>query len=121
MLATPGAAAALRALIRAEVDILTNNTINASKFVLEVLTLRNNQIKALLHLPDPTKPHNLLLLLVNRTGGSKTRVTRLAGIIKRGIILIIIPLLTLSADQIAKFLAGNERWHHRGAPHEQAV
>jgi len=73
------------------VEIPTNNIINASKNVWDVPTLRDSQITALLHLLDPTKPRNLLL--VDRTGGGKTHVTRVAGVIERGIILIIIPLL----------------------------
>ena len=56
-----------------------------------VCSLNVSQITALLHLLNPTKPRNLLL--VHRTGGGETHVTRVAGVIGRGIILIIIPLL----------------------------
>jgi superfamily II DNA helicase RecQ len=45
------------------------------------------------------------VLLVDRTGGGKSQshVIQCAGIITRGIVLVIVPLLALAADVIQKF------------------
>ena len=48
------------------------------------------------------------LLLVARTGIGKMHVMRIAGIMLRGIVLIIIPLLSILADQIRKFRDANQ-------------
>ena len=66
------------------------------------------QLEAILHIVSPTTPNQLLL--VDRTGGGKTHVTRTAGIMLRGIIIIFIPLLSLSADQHSKFNVAAQRY-----------
>ena len=81
---------------------------NASKFVFGVPTLREDQVAACLFLLDPLKPR--VLLNVDRTGSGKTHVTRVVGLILNRIIVIITPLLTLSADQKAKSLVGDQRY-----------
>mmetsp|Transcript_28527 Transcript_28527/g.60198 ORF Transcript_28527/g.60198 Transcript_28527/m.60198 type:complete len:183 (-) Transcript_28527:698-1246(-) len=81
---------------------------DASYRVWDVSSLRPNQEEALLFLFDPSKPRNLLL--VERTGGGETHITRVAGVIERGIVPIIIPLLSLSADQMEKFKDANQAY-----------
>ena len=44
------------------------------------------------------------LLLVHRTGGGKSHILRMIGSLVGGIVLVIVPLLTLCADQIRKIL-----------------
>ena len=70
--------------------------------------LRPNQGKALCHIFDPSKPR--ALLVVDRTGSGKTHITRVAGVVEKGITLIIINLHSLSADQMAKFVEANQAY-----------
>ena len=70
--------------------------------------LRPVQLSAVSHILGHNTPNKLLL--VARTGVGKTHVTRTAGVILRGITLIIIPLLSLSADQLRKFNCGDEQF-----------
>ena len=42
------------------------------------------------------------LLLVHRTGGGKSRVLRMLGSLVAGVVVVIVPLLTLCADQMRK-------------------
>ena len=44
------------------------------------------------------------LLVVDRTGGGKSHILRLAGVMVNGIILVIVPLLALTADQMANII-----------------
>ena len=60
------------------------------------------------HLADPSRLKTLLL--IDRTGGGKTHITRVVGCVKRGVVLIIVPLLALSADQLAKFKEGSQAY-----------
>jgi superfamily II DNA helicase RecQ len=64
--------------------------------------LRPNQEYALSFIFDNTAA-NGKVLLVDRTGGGKSHVMRCAGVITRGIVLIVVPLLSLAADIIQKF------------------
>ena len=43
-----------------------------------------------------------------RLGGEKTHITRMSGAVKRGIVLVLVMLHSLSADQIAKFTSTNQ-------------
>jgi hypothetical protein len=52
-----------------------------------------------------------------QTGGRKTHILCTLGIIERGIILILIPLLTLSADVMHKFESSNPAWGNVGIYH----
>ena len=70
--------------------------------------LRPNQVKALCHLFDPSTPRSLLV--VDRTGSGKTHITRVAGVVEKGITLILINLHSLSADQMAKFVDANQAY-----------
>ena len=89
-------------------DVLVSAASDASKSVFGVPTLRENQEQSCPFLIDPTKPR--VLLNVDRTGGSKTHVTRVVGVLLNGVIIFMTPLLTLSADQMAKFTVGDERY-----------
>ena len=51
-------------------------------------------------------PHRLnLLLVVHWAGGGKTHILHMLGVIELGIVLIFVPLLTLSTDVMHKFEA----------------
>jgi len=50
------------------------------------------------------------LAVIQRTVAGKTHILRTLGVIERGIILIFIPLLTLSADVISKFTCANQKF-----------
>ena len=60
---------------------LEDAVISASSHVWGVPSLRSMQLDAILHIVSPTTPNQLLL--VDRTGGCKTHVTRTAGIMFR--------------------------------------
>ena len=62
----------------------------------------------MLHLSDPGRP--CVPLLVDATSSGKTHVARVAGVIERKTVIIIIPLLPLSAGQMVKFSCGNQRY-----------
>jgi superfamily II DNA helicase RecQ len=69
-------------------------------------------------LPSPSSPSpEFTLVVVHRTGGGKTHILRTLGAIERGIVLIFIPLLTLSADVMHKFEVANTTWGNVGAYH----
>ena len=80
---------------------------------------RANQILAFRHLADPSRPRTLLL--AERTCGGKTHVTRVVGTVERGVTLVIVPLLALSADQLAKFKEGNQDYGSIEAHHMYEV
>ena len=85
---------------------LDDAIIYASTHIWDVPLLRPIQLSAVSRIINRAMPNKLLL--VARTGIGKTHVTRIAGVILRGIVLIIIPLLSLSADQIRKFCDANQ-------------
>ena len=49
-------------------------------------------------------------MTVYKTGGGKTHIVRTIGVIEKGIVLIFIPLLTLSADVLTKFIDSNKNY-----------
>jgi hypothetical protein len=57
--------------------------------------MRLVQLEACFCLLHPPRPNSLMV--VHQTGGGKTHILRTLGVIERGITLIKIPLLTLSA------------------------
>jgi hypothetical protein len=57
------------------------------------------------------------LVVVHRTEGEKTHILRTLSVVERGIILIFIPLLTLSADVMHKFELSNPTWGNVGIYH----
>ena len=77
--------------------------------------MRPAQLEVCYHLLHPHCPD--YLVVVHWTGGGKTHILRTLGVIERGIILIFIPLLTLSADVMHKFEDANTTWGNVGAYH----
>jgi len=87
----------------------------ASASVWVVPTMRPAQLGACYRLLHPHRPNSFVV--VHRTGGGKTHILRTLGVIERGIVLIFIPLLTLSADVMHKFEVANTTWGNVGAYH----
>ena len=87
-------------------DKLNAAVIDCSTQVWNVLMVRPNQIKISTHLIDPSKSRNIIIC--DQTGSGKTHVYRIAGVIERGLICTVVPLLMLSADQLAKFKEANQ-------------
>ena len=56
----------------------------------------------------PVRPNHLAV--IQRTGAGKSHILRMLGIIERGIVLIFIPLLTLSANVMSKFTCTNQNF-----------
>lgn len=80
----------------------------ASAGAWDVPDLRPLQRDAIRLVVRPDRPNQVLLVAVTSAG--KTHVLRVVGHILGGIGIIFIPLLTLSADVMAKFTSGDERW-----------
>jgi hypothetical protein len=81
--------------------------IAASKSVWGIGDMFPTQLDAVYRLLHPMWPNHLAV--IQRTGAGKTHILRMLGVIERGIVLIFIPLLTLSADVMSKFTCAN---HH---------
>ena len=93
----------------AAIDVLLAQRYNqASAAVWNVPALRPNQTKALCHIGNPHKPR--VLLLVERTGGGKTHVFKVAGVVEKGLVYIMQNLHSLSADQLSKFQGANQAY-----------
>jgi len=86
--------------------------VDASASVWGVPTMCPAQLEACFHLLHPHRPNSLIV--VHCTGGRKTHILRTRGVIKRGIVLIFIPLLTLLADVMHKFEDYNPTWGNMG-------
>jgi superfamily II DNA helicase RecQ len=112
-----GAVVTEQALALSHVDDarLKDCIVAASASVWGVQTMRPAQLEACYRLLHPHCPNSLVV--VHRTGGGKTHILRTLGVIKRGIILIFIPLLTLSADVMHKFEDANTTWGNVGVYH----
>ena len=91
--------------------------IDCSTQVWNVPMVRPNQIKVATHLIDPSESRNVIIC--DRTGSGKTHVYRIVGAIEKGLICTVVRVLTLSADQLAKFKEANQSFgmvtaHHIG-------
>jgi hypothetical protein len=73
------------------------------------------QLEASYHLLHPHRPNSLVV--VHLTGGGKMHILRTLGVIKQGIVLIFIPLLTLSVDVMHKFESFDQLWGNVGVYH----
>ena len=87
-----------------------------SQLVFGVEKLRKEQKAAILRCAVP-QFNDSKLLLVTRTGSGKSHVTRTLGVMMKGITIIFVPLLSLSADQMkkmeeAKECFGSVETHH---------
>jgi hypothetical protein len=91
----------------------------ASASVWGVLTMHPVQLKACFDLLHPHRPNSLKV--AHQTGGRKTHILRTLGVMERGIILILIPLLTLSADVMHKFESSNPTWGNVGIYHLEEI
>jgi superfamily II DNA helicase RecQ len=69
-------------------------------------TLRPGQERVLCQIGNPTKSRHVFVVM--RPGGGKTHITRVAGVVEKGITLVIIMLHTLSADQMDTFTSANQ-------------
>ena len=70
--------------------------------------LRPNQAKAAARLANSLRLSDLLI--VDWTGSGKTHVTHIVGVAKKRIVLVIINLHTLTANQMAKFVGANQAY-----------
>eukprot|EP00956_Cyclotella_meneghiniana_P045738 scaffold382218_cov76-Cyclotella_meneghiniana.AAC.1 len=77
-----------------------------SDCVWDVQELRDHQYKIGEVLFDPNRPD--AIIAVFPTGSGKSHAIRVIGAMQRGIHLIFIPLLTLSADVMAKFCSASQ-------------
>jgi hypothetical protein len=77
--------------------------------------MRPVQLEVCFHLLHPHRPNSLVV--VHQTGGGKTHILCTLGVIKRGINLIFIPLLTLSTNVMHKFESLNPTWGNIGVYH----
>jgi superfamily II DNA helicase RecQ len=84
-------------------DVVTN----VSKHVWRTPVLRERQSLALSTLLE-NKACDGTLLFVDRTGGGKSHVMRVAGTCVRGIIVVTAPTLALAADVFEKFKVADE-------------
>ena len=66
------------------------------------------QLDAVYRLLHPVRPNHLAV--IQQTVAGKTHILRTLGVIERGIILIFIPLLTLSPDVMYKFKSANQKF-----------
>lgn len=89
-------------------DRLRACIIAASSLVWGVDEMYPTQIDAVFRLLHPVHPNQLAL--IQRTGAGKTHILRTVGVMERGIVLIFIPLLTLSADVMSKFNCASQRF-----------
>ena len=116
--APPSAAAAVTAAatpIPFDHERIRYDLRECSDFVWEVEELRDSQYRIAQVMFDPNLPNQIVA--VYPTGSGKSHVIRVIGAMHRGICLIFIPLLTLSADVMAKFdsacqLYGSVRSYH---------
>jgi hypothetical protein len=89
-------------------DRLKSCIIAASASVWNVHEMYPAQLDAVYRLLHPLRPNHLAV--IQQTGAGKTHILRTLGVIKRGTILIFIPLLTLSADVMSKFTCANQKF-----------
>jgi superfamily II DNA helicase RecQ len=89
-------------------DRLKSCIVAASASVWGVQEMYPAQHDAIYHLLHPVRPNHLAV--IQRTGAGKTHILRTLGVIERGIILIFIPLLTLSADVMSKFMSADQQF-----------
>jgi hypothetical protein len=87
----------------------------ASASVWGVPMMCPGQLDACFCLLHPHHPNSLVV--VHWTGWGKSHILFTLGVIERGIILMFIPLLTLSADVMHKFESADPTWENVGVYH----
>jgi len=89
-------------------DRLKSCILATSVLVWSVHEMYLAQLVAVYHLLHPVRPNHLAV--IQRTGAGKTHILQMLGVIERGIILIFIPLRTLSTDVMSKFKCANQKF-----------
>ena len=89
-------------------DRLKSCIITASVSVWSVPEMYPTQLDSVYRLLHPVRPNRLAV--IQRTGAGKTHILQTLGVIEQGIILIFIPLLTLSTDVMSKFTCANQQF-----------
>ena len=87
-------------------DRLRACIVAASSSVWGVQEMYPTQIESVFRLLHPVCPNNLAVL--QQIGADKTYILQTLGVMERGIVLIVIPLLTLSTDVMSKFTCANQ-------------
>ena len=89
-------------------DVLNGHIQQASNDVWNVPTLRPMQLEVVNALLNPRLPNNIIA--IHKTGGGKTHIIRVVGVMGYGgwYYINILPLLTLSADVLIKFQNAND-------------
>ena len=100
---------------KAEDTLAVECIVSASSLVWCVPTMCPTQLKACYRLLHPHHPN--YLIVVHWSGGGKTHILRTLGVIERGITIIFIPLLTLSANVMHKFERTATTWGNVGVNH----
>jgi superfamily II DNA helicase RecQ len=83
-------------------------TVAASASIWGVREMFPAQLNAVYRLLHPMRPNHLMD--IQQMGAGKTHIQQTLGVIKRGIVLIFIPLLTLSADVMSKFTCTDQHF-----------
>jgi superfamily II DNA helicase RecQ len=96
------------ALTRCDDGNLKACIVAASTSVWGVPEMFPAQLDADFCLLHPMKPNHLAV--IEQTGAGKTHILQTLGVIKRGIVLIFIPLLMLLADVMSKFTCAAKRY-----------
>ena len=89
-------------------DRLKSCIIAASTSVWSVHEMYPTQLDTVYRLLHPVRLNHLAV--IQQTGADKTHILRMLGVIERGIILIFILLLTLSADVMSKFTCADQKF-----------
>ena len=82
--------------------------IAASASVWSVNKMYPGQLDAVYRLLHPLRPNHLAV--IQQTGAGKTHILRTLCVIEQGIVIIFIPLLTLSANVMSKFTCANQNF-----------
>ena len=93
-----------------DVTALDGHIAACARSVWGVEQLRPRQILVLRELFHPGRPNQLIV--VERTGGGKTMLLQVAGVLLRGVALIFVPFHAITADIMRKFKGANDRWGH---------
>ncbi len=103
---SPTDTARIVAMSRCDDDCLKVCTIATSASVWGIQDIFPAQLDAVYRLLHPMHPNHLAV--IQRTGAGKRHILRTLGVMERGIVLIFIPLLTLSANVMLKFKCADQ-------------
>jgi hypothetical protein len=100
--------AAAVAMLGCDDNCLKACIVAASVYVWGVWEIFLAQLDTVYRLLHPMHPNHLAV--IQQTGARKTHILQMLGGIERGIVLIFIPLLTLSANVMSKFTCTDQRF-----------